>query len=469
MKKITSDILFGFLTKVTVRLRGLLFIPLISVNLGISAFGAYTQTLAIVTLLELVMCLGLQDSLTRYGRQTDDLSDLYFSLLVVATAFSLLTGLLFFSLAAPLARYTLGNAAYGEVYRLGAALIVIRTMIRLARNYFRVDARMKIFSSIHAVRVYAIAGTATASVLFFDGTLVDIFTWIVLVEAGIVVVLHGKIIREIGITLPSFTNLRKHLTYSIPITLSLLASNASSRVDRIVIGFFLGASAVGIYSMAYQIAIAIQMFMNPIRETFLPELSSLIDKGELQTCGTYIRRGVRYFLLLALPSAGGIFLIGPDVVSLLTAGRGTPSAALMLILALGMATNGTNQIYGVTLKAAEKTGVRAKIFGVGAVVNLLLNIALVPIFGIAGAAAVTLLTYLLMAGLSLREVERIVPTAFPVWSVIRCLGATAVMAAAMLLMTPNYLVSTILLSVVIYFGVLFLVRELTVEDIRLAL
>jgi O-antigen/teichoic acid export membrane protein len=82
-KKVTTDILFGFFTQVAIRFRGILFIPLISINLGVAAFGAYTQLLAVVTLAITVVELGLHQALIRYGRRTDDIADLYYSLLVV--------------------------------------------------------------------------------------------------------------------------------------------------------------------------------------------------------------------------------------------------------------------------------------------------------------------------------------------------------------------------------------------------
>lgn len=469
MKKISADILFGIGTRLAIRLRGLLFIPLISIYMGVAAFGAYSQTLAIVTLLELFFTLGLHESLVRYGQQRDDLADLYFSLLAVVVLISGTAAGGFYAMSDLLARVTLGSTAYAEAFEFGAIMVATRPVIRLARNYYRIDSRIKLFSIIQAIKVYSFVAVVTVAVVFFDSGLGGVLGLMALVEIALAALLQIHIVSEIGVAVPSFEGLRRHLRFSIPITLSTMAGMASSRVDRIIIGYFLGATAVGLYSMAYQISIAILIYVNPIRETFFPEFSSLFDAGDLDACGRYLREGIRWFLLIALPSAGGMYLIGSDVIAILTAGAGIPGAALMFLLALGMAANGIGKIYGVILKAAEETDRRAIYTGIGAVANVLLNLLVVPVFGIAGAATATLLTYLLMGGLLARRARVLVPTRFPLGSFLRATGATGAMVLIGLTVDIDHLLITIATSVVVYTGLLFLTRELTVEECRAAL
>jgi O-antigen/teichoic acid export membrane protein len=465
MDKITTDILFSFATRVAIRFRGLLFIPLISVYLGVPAFGAYTQVLAIVTLLSLITCLGLHESLVRYGERMNDLTDLYWSLVAVVFVSSSLLAVCFYIVAKPLAELTLGSSVYTNAFRLGALLIITRSMILLARNYFRIDSRIKLFSAVEAIKVYAIVGAVSATVIFAQGTLVDIFSLIAVIEVLFIFALHGKILREIGVTVPTLQGLRQHLAYSVPITASTIAGNASSRVDRIIIGYFLGASAVGIYSMAYQISVAILMYVRPIRNTFFPEFASLLDDNDLIECGRYVREGCRYFLMISIPTAGGMYLIGADVVSLLVNGQATPSPALFGLIALGMVANGVQRIYGTAMAAAEKTDTEAIIYIFGAIANVLLNLVAVPKFGIGGAAAVTLLTYVLVAGLTIWRVRTFLPTELPVESGTKYLGGTIVMVLAATAAGTNRIVLTVVLSVIVYGSVLMFTRELTVVEL----
>jgi O-antigen/teichoic acid export membrane protein len=465
-RKVTTDVLVSGATRAAIRFRGLIFIPVITISLGIEAFGAYAQILAVVNLLELIFGLGLYTSLVRYGRRTERLADLYYSLLVVTTLSAGAVSLVIALFATELSALTLGSTEYADAFRLGALLTWIRAVFRLTWNYFRIDSRIKLFSAIEGLKAYGIVAVVTVSVLFLDAGLVGLFLSMVLLEVFTIVVIQVKIVREIGVTVPSFRNLRMHLKYSVPVALSSLAGNVSSRADRVMIGFFLGASAVGVYSIAYQIATAITMFVTPIRQTFFPEFSKFIDEGELQKCSTYLRTGIRYFLIVALPSVAGMYLIGPDVISLLTAGQGIPSPLVIAVIALGIVAQGVEQLYGVIMDAIEETGRRAKFLSIGAVVNILINVVAIPSFEILGAAVATLLTYLLVSALTMWRVNQLVPTALPKLTIVRSSGASFAMLGAASTVFGDRILLTVVFSAPLYFGLLFVSRELTFAELR---
>jgi O-antigen/teichoic acid export membrane protein len=464
--KTTSDVLFGGVIKVAIRLRGLVFIPLITITLGVDAFGAYTQILAIASPLELIFGLGLYASLVRYGRRSVDTADLYYSLLIVAGLSSLVATAAVAVFAEQLATFTLGDAGYASAFRIGALLVLIRTVFRSAQNYFRIDSRIKVFSAVEGVRAYGDITAVAVSVYVLGLGLEGLFTSMILFEAVFVGALHLQIVREIGVTIPSFPDLRTHLEYSIPFAVSSLGGNVLSRVDRIMIGFFLGASAVGVYSIAYQIAIAVSMYVKPIEQTFFPEFSNFIDENRYEKCANYLRTGTRYFLIIAVPTVGGMFLIGPDVISILTAGRGTPSPYLVGVIAVGIAIGGVERLTGTILDAVEETALRAKIIWAGAVVNILINAVMIPSFGIMGAAVATVLTFLLIAGLTIYRVADILPATLPWLTIGRTAAATLVMIIVAETFVSDRIAVTVVLSTLLYFGALLASRELTLNELR---
>jgi len=464
--KTVSDVLFSGAVRVAIRLRGLVFIPLITISLGVEAFGAYAQILAIANLLELIFGLGLYTSLVRYGSRSVDTADLYYSLAIVASLSAGLVAAAVAVFSARLSILTLGTAKYESAFRIGSFLVLTRTVFRIAQNYFRIDSRIKLFSTVEGARAYGLITVVAISVYLLDTDLAGLFASMVLLETAIFAIIQLQIVREIGIVVPSFPDLRAHLGYSIPVALSSLAGNVSSRVDRIMIGFFLGASAVGIYSIAYQITIAISMYVSPITQTFFPELSKFIDDGDLTRCANYLHAGTRYFLILAVPTVGGMYLIAPDVISILTAGQGIPSPDLIGVIAIGIAIKGIDELYGTVMNAVEETTLRAKFVGVGAVANILINAAMVPTFGIMGAAVATVSTYLLVSGLSINRVRSILPTKLPWLTIARTTGATLVMTIAAEAVLPDGVIVVVPVSVLLYFSLLFAGRELTLNEIR---
>jgi O-antigen/teichoic acid export membrane protein len=233
-----------------------------------------------------------------------------------------------------------------------------------------------------------------------------------------------------------------------------------------MIGFFIGASAVGVYSIAYQISVGIIVYVTAIRQTFFPELSKFIDENKKQKCANYVHTGLRYFLMIAIPTVGGMYLIGPDVISILTEGQGVPSPALIAVIALGIATRGVDEIFGVVMRAIEETYRRARILATGAIANIGINAVAIPALGIMGAALATVATYVLVSALTMARVNETVPTRLPWYTATRCLGATLLMIGVVELLGISSPPVIVVLCVPIYFGLLFVLRELTVGEVR---
>jgi O-antigen/teichoic acid export membrane protein len=208
------------------------------------------------------------------------------------------------------------------------------------------------------------------------------------------------------------------------------------------------------------------MYVKPIEQTFFPEFSDFIDENRYEKCANYLRTGTRYFLIVAIPTVGGMFLIGPDVISILTAGQGTPSPYLVGVIALGITIGGIERLTGTILDAVEETALRAKIIWAGAVANILINAVLIPSFGIMGAAVATVLTFLLIAGLTVYRVADILPATLPWLTVGRTVAATFVMIVVAEAVVPDRIAATIVLSALLYFGALLASRELTLSELR---
>ena len=467
IRKTITDVLFGGGMRVAIRLRGLIFIPLITSYLGVGAFGAYAQLLAILGLLSLVFGLGLFKSLVRYGRTQSRTTDLYSSLFVASLVPSAVVAAGIFVLARPLSEFTLQTAKYSPAYRVGSALVVTRTLFRLGRNYFRVDSRIKLYSALKGVRAYAMITAVAVSVVVLGTGLQGLFAGMVLVDLLLVVGLHVRILQEIGVAVPTFTNLRQHLRYSLPLTWSSLASQINTRADRVLIGVFLGDVAVGLYAVTAQVATGISIYVMPISQAFFPEFSKLIDEGKREQCATFLRSGIRYFSIIAVPSVGGLALVGPDLISRLTAAQVVPRPALIAVVSIGALVVGVESIYGSMMDAAEETGKRATYRTLGAVLNVLLNIVAIPLFGVIGAASATAVATLIVTWLTVRQVNRIIPTGVPWWTLLRCTGATGLMVAADAFF-PDSIAGTILVAVPFYFTLLFLSRELSVSELRQA-
>lgn len=467
-KKVSTDILVNAGVAAAIQLRGLIFIPVIAGTLGVAAFGAYSQVLAVMTFLDLIVSLGLFTALVRYGQESgQDIADLYYSLVLLAMGSGAVATSLVIVFAPELSRYTLGTLKYANVYRVGSVLILTRIFLRMARDYFRIDSRIKTFSMIEGINAYGLIIGVAIALFVFDAGLIGIIYSMVLVESVTAVSTQFKIGREIGYAAPSFDRIVEYLRYSLPLTGSMIAGNASSRVDRVLIGAFLGASAVGVYSIAYQIATAISMYKKPILSTFFPEFSRLIELDQYEECSHYVEQGTRYFSLIALPTVGGMFLIGPQVITAMTGSEAaTPSGLLLATIALGIVVYGFDQMYALILRANKQTVRVTGIRGVGAIGNVLLNLALIPTFGVFGAAIATLGTYALTALLAYYSANAVVDAKFATLTSLRTVVSTIFMIVLARTYLPDSVAILVVSGVIIYFLAIVLMGEVSIAEVR---
>jgi O-antigen/teichoic acid export membrane protein len=292
-------------------------------------------------------------------------------------------------------------------------------------------------------------------------------TAIVAVEAAITLLAQLVVLWRIGIVLPRFGVMERAFRYSLPMAGASLSNNLSTRADRLIVGSVLGPEAVGVYDIAYRIASVLMADCQPAITTFFPEFSRLLEEGEHETCGRYVRNGVRYFTILAIPSIFGLVLVNEQLVGLVaepeTAAR---TKVLMPVLAMGITFWGFERLYGVVLIASENTLLTMAIRGTAAILNVLLNFLLIPVFGLLGAAATTLASYSLSLMLMYRYSNRIAASGIDLGTVVRATVAAAVMYVVVVLAVPKQLLVVLVVAPVVYFGVMALSGGIRDSDIR---
>jgi O-antigen/teichoic acid export membrane protein len=111
------------------------------------------------------------------------------------------------------------------------------------------------------------------------------------------------------------------------------ANYLSSNIDYIIVGRFLGSSALGFYTLAYQIAIFPLTKVNPIiTKVMLPIFA------KIQNDNSNFRRGynemMHYIALLSFPMMIGMSVVAPEFVTLFLGEKWVPCVSVLQILCL---------------------------------------------------------------------------------------------------------------------------------------
>ncbi len=203
-----------------------------------------------------------------------------------------------------------------------------------------------------------------------------------------------------------------------------------ARLDIVMLSFFREEEAVGYYNAAYKLMEGMGLLASSFVTAVYPVLSRLFVDAPDRLLSVY-RRSLRYLLAFVLPAAAGLTLIAPDMVPAMFGASFGPAAVVLMILVWGQALDCINPLLAQTLRATDREKTVAFITGLGAVFNGLTNLALIPLFGMYGAAATTVASFALVYFVNQRVLIKSVGPAHLWGPLARTTLATAVMAAAM--------------------------------------
>lgn len=219
-----------------------------------------------------------------------------------------------------------------------------------------------------------------------------------LYAAGLVVADAVAMVVGWVVTRPTFRGafswslLRPALALGTPLMLGTLSTFVLNAGDRIIVQRIAGAAEVGRYQIAYTIGSVALQLLGQTSRSWTPRFAAVADQAaRWRLIGT--SRDALYRVLS--PVVLGICLGSPVVLQIVAPASFRPGsllvvAYLIVITAYPIAAGGASSKMLVTSRRARPLAAWA---AAAAVINVLLNLLLVPSFGIEGAAAATTVAY----------------------------------------------------------------------------
>lgn len=183
------------------------------------------------------------------------------------------------------------------------------------------------------------------------------------------------------------------LAFTLPLLPHFLSHYVLNQSDRLMISQMVDNSAAALYSVSYSIAMALVIVSTAINDSYCPYTFQELDKGRVD--------GVRKsgHLILALVGALTVMVMAfaPEILAVFAGPEYSDavdvipplSASVFFIFFYSMMSN-LEYFY-------KKTSLIAAASVVAAVLNVALNIALIPAFGYKAAAWTTLASYMVLA------------------------------------------------------------------------
>lgn len=393
-KKFTKNV--GLITAVNVLivLKAIIFLPLITKMLGAFSYGVWAQLLVTVGLLVPIIRLGLTNSITRFiaaEKDNEEIQEGVYSSLFLVTGLSLVVSIIFLLFIHPISQFFQAPFLLTAVLPLIILFEVLNTTLL---SVFQGLFEMRKFSFFMIVLSLLEIMLVIASIYRGYGLIGAVLS-LLCAKAIAFVLIYLNIYTTIGFKIPTFYLVKRYLSFGLPTLLSNASYLAVTSIDKYIIGVYLGTLFVGYYAPAYSLGNFVTFLIIPIGFVLLPALSKSYDEDKIYEVKTKLRYSLKYFLMVAIPTVCGITVLIKQILTIFTTHEIASNAFFVTpLVASSILFYGSSDIFSQILTLVKKTKIIGLIWGAAAVVNIVLNLLLIPQIGILGAALATLTAYL---------------------------------------------------------------------------
>jgi len=391
----------------------------------------------------------------------------FYSILIFVFAISFVISIIVFLLSDTIALFVLQDETTSYYVKAGAGLIVLGAVTQIVTYYFRIFRQIQLFSGL---TIYQSIGQLILTfVLLINGFgLRSVIGANLLISFTLFLFALFLIKQQIGVLIPKFCYLMDFLKFGAPLTPNGLIRWITDSSDRYIIGFLLGATMVGIYNAAYAIGSLIQLLISPLQMILYPELAKLYDEGNYDTVRLYISMSIKYFCMIGIPAVFGLFLISKPLILLFTTSDFLEGASVIPIVALAAFFGGIFQILINVTLLIKITRYNIYMQLSAATTNLFLNLYLIPIYGIIGAAYATLISFLVLSFLGYLVAIKYIQIHIDLKSTFKCILSSGLMIIPLIFIPINSVISltyTIFIGIITYFISLCILKFFSPKEI----
>lgn len=199
----------------------------------------------------------------------------------------------------------------------------------------------------------------------------------------------GDVVRR----LPDRETLAELWSFSWPLAFSTSIFVLLSNLDVLMIGYFLDSQAVGFYRAISPLRGATMIAVGAFSFLFLPVATTYYSNGNIEGLNRLYIVSTKWTVLATFPFVVVFSVFAPEAVRTFFGPAYAPAAPALVVLIVGTFVRTLTGLDGDVVKAIDRPQIELTSAVVGLVANGVLNLVLIPEFGIVGAAAATVAGY----------------------------------------------------------------------------
>ncbi len=391
---------------------GFIMIPIYTRALTRADYGVLELLTRSAEVASIVLALGMSSAVLRFYFDHDDPRDrdlLVSSAFVFSVVLALGATAVLSVFAGELSRVLFGTTEH----QLLVLLLIVMNLFELTSivpmAYIRAQERSLHYSMVNVIRlVMGVSLNIYLVVVLRLGILGVLYSG--LVSGGLIAVwLTVYSLRRTGPRF-SLSTLGPMLRYAAPLIPATLCMFVLHSADRFFLQHYVGLDEVGLYALAYRFAMLLPiLILQPFGLAFMPMVYAIARRPE---AGMVYARTLTYLTVVTTWLALGMSLVTRDVLRVMSAPEYLDAYRPLPMLAFSFVFLGMQGTFEIGIHIQKRTVFRLVNVASAALVALVLCWALIPRYGMMGAAAATFGSFLWLAAVSYMVSQRLYPVRY---------------------------------------------------------
>jgi len=372
---------------------GFFLIPVYTRYLTPADYGTLEISQTTLTVLGVIFAMGLGTALFRsyylYDDEDKKKTVVSAALLFVTSTSAVLT-LLLIGLAGNFSSLLFGSVEYTTYFRIIFLTLFCNIGILLGMSVLRAREQPTRYASLTISQVVLSISLNITFVVALHRGVLGILEGNSITAASLYFVLLVSVLRRAGLKL-SLDELKRMLAFGLPMVPAALSMWILTLSDRYFLRFLSTPTELGLYSLGYKFGLVISaLLVGPFQLAFLPFTFSLAKEKNAREVYS---RVFTYFMLLAMLAALALSVLSREVIAIMATPAFHNAYKVIPLIALSYVLYGCYYVLMVGINLEGKTRSLAVFVVFAAILNLGLNYALIPHYGMMGAAIATLVSY----------------------------------------------------------------------------
>lgn len=464
IKKIVKNTSALFFAQFITSILGIILSIYIARIVGDINFGKYSFAVAFTSFFAILADLGYHTLLIREVSKDRNQASRYLGNIIVIRIILSIVFFIFIVISINLLGYPEDSKTI--VYLIGSSAI-LTAFAKIFNMIFRSFEKMEYDAFLNTI-IMIIKVILSIIVLYLGYGLIEV--GFVFLFVSILDVILGFLICNFKFVKPKiiidFSFWKSSIKIALPICITSIFGIIYIKIDSVMLSIMIGDAVVGWYNASYNLTLGLTPIPDLFMNALLP-IMALYSVSKKDTLKILYEKSFKYLFIVGLPIAVGTTILAHKIILLFYGSEYANSIIALQILAWDVILVFLYRCLYYVLISLDKQNSIMAIAGICAMINISLNLILIPSYSYVGAGIATIITeiillvfffYVSSKNLYLLPLHKIV---------IKPIIACVAMGILIYFIYNINFILIVIISVLVYFTILFLLKEITPQEIKM--